>query len=164
MKFGQVLTDSVLLMMVAGAANMAPVFLAKLPFANWPIDFGLKLSGVRIFGDHKTVKGFMGGVLAAALFNYFILQGGLLLGAVIGFGALVGDATKSFLKRRVNIPPGVSWFPYDQVDWVLGYLFIATLVLDVSVEVYILSLILGLGLHVLFKWLGFLLKLNGDWI
>ena len=38
----------------AGFANMAPVFAKKINFLRYPVDFGLKLRGRRIFGKNKT--------------------------------------------------------------------------------------------------------------
>jgi CDP-2,3-bis-(O-geranylgeranyl)-sn-glycerol synthase len=35
---------------------------------------------------------------------------------------MAGDAAKSFVKRRLGIPPGRPWIPWDQVDFVLGAL------------------------------------------
>ena len=44
----------------------------------------------------------------------------ILLGALMGGGALIGDLVKSFIKRRLNQPPGKPWFPWDQLDWIAG--------------------------------------------
>ena len=38
--------------------------------------------------------------------------------------AMGGDAAKSFAKRRLGIAPGKPWFPWDQVDFVLGALIL----------------------------------------
>ena len=35
---------------------------------------------------------------------------------------MAGDSAKSFLKRRVGIPPGESWILFDQLDFVIGAL------------------------------------------
>lgn len=43
----------------------------------------------------------------------------------IGFGAMVGDSTKSYFKRRKGIPRGEKWFPFDQLDFVVGGLVAA---------------------------------------
>jgi CDP-2,3-bis-(O-geranylgeranyl)-sn-glycerol synthase len=43
----------------------------------------------------------------------------------MGLGTAVGDAVKSFFKRRVGIAPGASWPVFDQIDFLLGaYLFV----------------------------------------
>jgi CDP-2,3-bis-(O-geranylgeranyl)-sn-glycerol synthase len=50
----------------------------------------------------------------------------LLVGFLMGLGTGVGDAVKSFFKRRAGIPPGASWPVFDQLDVFGGaYLFVA---------------------------------------
>lgn len=39
-----------------------------------------------------------------------------------GLGAIAGDAIKSFFKRRLNRKPGAPFFPFDQLDFVIGAL------------------------------------------
>jgi CDP-2,3-bis-(O-geranylgeranyl)-sn-glycerol synthase len=124
-------------------ANAAPAILFRLfPQWNAPMDFKRTWRGRRILGDHKTWRGALGGTLFAGLF--FLLQQWLAtrpsaglttqavpflpysqlpwwFGFLMGFGAIVlGDAGKSFFKRRLGIPPGKSWFPFDQIDYTLG--------------------------------------------
>ena len=106
---------------------LAPVLVGKrLESLAVPLDLGASLGGVRIFGDHKTVRGLVVGVLAGAaaflcqraagetalvqqlaLVSYDELP--RLTGAWLGFGAIAGDAVKSFFKRRVGIAPGKPW-------------------------------------------------------
>jgi TolB-like protein len=45
------------------------------------------------------------------------------LGQQAGVGAMAGDSAKSFVKRRLRIPPGRPWLPFDQVDFVMSSLF-----------------------------------------
>ena len=46
----------------------------------------------------------------------------------MGLGTGVGDAVKSFFKRRVGIAPGASWPVLDQLDFFAGaYLFVLAL-------------------------------------
>ncbi len=117
------------LMIPAYLANMAPPVLAKRIPWNAPMDFGFSLGGIRIFGDHKTWAGFFSGLVVAVLaglllskiywpFDFSAVQWSVLL----GFGALVGDAVKSFFKRRVGIKSGRPWIPFDQVDYTVGAL------------------------------------------
>ncbi len=35
-----------------------------------------------------------------------------------------GDRVKSFVKRRIGIPPGDPWIPADQLDDVIGVLIL----------------------------------------
>ncbi len=128
----------------AYAADVAPVLACRLlPSLGAPIDGGRTLGGIRIFGDHKTWRGLLAGVIAGLLvFQVQILAdraGALrplalidyadaspLMGALLGLGAGVGDAVKSFFKRRIGIAPGVSWIGFDQLDFMAGaYLFVS---------------------------------------
>lgn len=44
----------------------------------------------------------------------------------MALGTGVGDAVKSFFKRRVGIAPGASWPVFDQLDFFAGaFLFVA---------------------------------------
>jgi CDP-archaeol synthase len=128
------------IVIIAGLANMTPVFLKHLPVLNQPIDGGRVYvkDGRRILGDGKTWKGLIGGTVIATLFGSFILNNSLdfvqfsfenstismvnsiVISGCIGLFALVGDSVKSFVKRRKNIQRGESWVPWDQTDWILG--------------------------------------------
>jgi hypothetical protein len=48
--------------------------------------------------------------------------GWLATGLRFGFGAVAGDAAKSFFKRRLAIAPGSPWIPFDQLDFAVGAL------------------------------------------
>jgi len=120
-------------------ANMAPVLVKKIPFLDTAIDGGKILNGQRLFGKNKTWRG----VLFATLFGFstIILQQwlntqmnffsnislidyesgiALLLGGLMGFGAIMGDLLKSFVKRRRQIASGRPWVPFDQIDLAIG--------------------------------------------
>ncbi len=126
----------------AALANAAPVaaslpgFLKKY---NTPLDLGKTWRGQRLFGDHKTWRGLIAGVVIATLtiaiqkylFNSTNWAPNIswldynsvniwLLGPLFGLGALLGDATESFLKRQFKIDSGQSWFPFDQTDYIIG--------------------------------------------
>jgi CDP-2,3-bis-(O-geranylgeranyl)-sn-glycerol synthase len=132
------------LFLPAYAANMAPVFVAKLfPSWNAPIDGGrVAADGRRILGPGKTWRGLAGGAVLGGLMALLlsVLAGVtpfvrdtddfgrsagasasnvFLFGAVLGAMALVGDAVKSYFKRRRAIERGGSWFPFDQLDFVV---------------------------------------------
>jgi CDP-2,3-bis-(O-geranylgeranyl)-sn-glycerol synthase len=168
----------------AGAANAAPIFMAKLPIVsrlNAPLDFGLHIGGERILGTHKTWRGLMTGVLVAALV-FWLQQRAVqentaiyslvnanwiytflplwLLGPLLGFGALAGDAAKSFFKRRNRIPAGKSWFPYDQVDYIIGAALFSALVIVPPLAVYEAALLLWGSVHVISTYVGYWLGLK----
>jgi len=117
------------LMIPAYLANMAPPVLAKHVPWNAPMDFGFSFGGIRIFGDHKTWAGFFCGVVMALLAGFILSRiywpfdfSALTWSALVGVGALLGDAVKSFFKRRVGIKSGRPWIPFDQVDYTVGAL------------------------------------------
>jgi CDP-2,3-bis-(O-geranylgeranyl)-sn-glycerol synthase len=132
----------------AAIANMAPVFAAQLPGLRKfeaPLDFGMSLGGKRVFGAHKTWRGLVSGMVAATavlwLQQYLARYYGwftssaqhvhylalplFLLGPAFAVGALGGDAVKSFVKRRRDIPSGGVWLPYDLIDHIIGAALLA---------------------------------------
>lgn len=42
----------------------------------------------------------------------------------MGLAAMLGDAAKSFVKRRIGIAPGRPWVPADQLDFILAGLVV----------------------------------------
>jgi len=152
----------------AGIANMMPVLVAKIPVLNVPMDFGYSFRGKRIFGEHKTWRGFVFGIAGAMLATYliWILPFGaplktLRVGVALGAGALLGDAIKSFFKRQLNIKPGGSWVPFDQVDWILGALIAVHFFVALQpVEVWITTLVLFGLLHPVINVVGCLLRIK----
>jgi len=166
----------------AGIANVTPIFAAHLPILNqwnYPLDFFQKLNGKRIFGDHKTIRGFVSGVFLGSLTSlilfllayqvptirdhlpsWYFHTNPILLGFLLSSGALLGDMIKSFFKRRLNIPPGATWIPFDQIDYILGGLLLSSFVHVLSLIQYVLILILWVGIHVLSTITGYLLRLK----
>ena len=49
-------------------------------------------------------------------------------GLLMGVGAGIGDAVKSFLKRQLGISAGSPWLGFDQLDFFLGALACVSLV------------------------------------
>lgn len=156
----------------AGIANMVPVFAARVPGLRnweWPMDGGRSWRGRRLLGDHKTWRGFAAGtasaVLAAVIISKvdpFFYQGAspVLIGFLLGAGALAGDAVKSFFKRRAGIPSGKAWFPFDQVDYIAGAIAFSFWYAPLRPAGYLLMLALGFVLHLLIVYIGYLTKLR----
>jgi CDP-2,3-bis-(O-geranylgeranyl)-sn-glycerol synthase len=154
----------------AGVANMTPVVAAKI-FPNWKIsiDQFFQFKSV-VFGSHKTIRGFITGTVAAAicylLEHFFSVSQSnfFLLGALMGFSALVGDSIKSLIKRRYSILPGHPWFPFDQIDWIIGaIIFTYPFIHPKSIQIF-LAISLGLILHLLIKIIGYLCRLETKYI
>lgn len=153
---------------------MAPVLVKKWRVLNFPIDAGLHFRGKQLLGPGKTWRGWVFGSIAAglaALVFALITQGKVLsfsyttvflLGVFLGCLALAGDLVKSFFKRQLGIKRGGSWFPFDQVDWVIGLLIGVRCIpqfLPWS-NVYLSLIFIGLIAHLLVKYWGN--KLNID--
>lgn len=161
-----------------GVANMSPVLLKKLPFLNIPVDFGKNWRKERLFGKNKTWRGFfcapiIGGLFflvqkflyvkisflkEISLFNYQEMT--VWFGVWVGLGVIVGDLVKSFFKRRWHICPGKSWLPFDQIDFILGGLIVALCFYRFKFLDIIFIIIIGFCLHLLVKFLGYILKID----
>ena len=166
------------LMLPAYFANMAPVIVKHINFLDYPVDFNKKLSGKPIFGKHKTFRGFIFGIIFAIAVTYAqyrltefagirdisILDYGqwLLIGFLMGFGALFGDLIKSFFKRRIGIEPGHKFIPFDQTDFVLGALVFTMLFFRLSWQVFVSSLVLSLALHIIVNHIAYWLKIRNE--
>lgn len=166
----------------AGLANVAAFLSGKIPFLkqySYPVDFNKKFRGKRILGSHKTIRGFIAGIIVAIATVYLeiflyeqipFLQEWLplnytkinpiILGTLSGLGALTGDAVKSFFKRRVDVPPGKSWFPFDQIDYILGGIIFTALYIQLSSTDYLWLFIVWFLLHPITTFLGFVLRLK----
>jgi CDP-2,3-bis-(O-geranylgeranyl)-sn-glycerol synthase len=143
-------------------ANAIPVFLAKyrlFEFMNIPVDFGIKWSHERLFGQNKTFRGIIGGIFVAisiSILQYFIfivfpvlnslflfnyqIPDILLLGFLQGLGVGLCDLIKSFFKRRFHLKSGAPFVPFDQMDF-LGGLVLSFFVFIPS-SAHILTIIL----------------------
>lgn len=166
----------------AGVANIGAFFSGKLPILkrlSYPVDLKMKFRGKRILGDNKTFRGFICGTLLSIGIVYlqiflfrnisFVRESMLLdynsinpilFGTLSGFGALFGDSIKSFFKRQLNIPPGGSWFPFDQIDYIFGGIFFISFYIRLGYLEYIALFLMWFLLHPLTTLIGYILKLR----
>lgn len=148
-------------MLPAYVANMTPPFVRYWKGWNPPI-------APRLLGAHKTVLGFTSGVCAAILVAWIqsriawdgsLVEYDAWLGLRFGIGAMAGDSAKSLLKRRLGLPPGARWIPFDQLDFVVGALVLTwsrasltwldgAVILVVTAAGHILVNHLGYRLHI----------------
>ena len=165
------------LVLPALLANASPVLFKKVNFLNYPIDFKRTWNNKRILGNNKTFRGFFFGILIAIIlvfvqtylylnFNYFKsislldynIINPLILGFLTGFGVLFGDAVESLVKRRLNIPPSSRFIPWDQIDFLVGYLIFVSFVFTPPIKVVIFLLLIVPIIHIFFNhlwyWLG----------
>jgi CDP-2,3-bis-(O-geranylgeranyl)-sn-glycerol synthase len=140
-----------------------------------PLDGGHTFRGRRIFGDNKTLRGFMVLVPAAgcALLLLGVMRDGgvawLRLGlwgldpvALFGVSAwaglcfMAGELPNSFLKRQWGIEPGqvprtggrrLFCLVVDRLDSTLAVLLGMTLVVDLRGQTWLAVLLLGPAVH-----------------
>lgn len=170
----------------AGAANVAPILVARMPgLSRWtaPIDGGRMFRGRRVLGDHKTWRGLVSGIVAAtlALGAQLALASSLgqpdwayaagfgedanllvvvLVGSLFAVGALGGDALKSFFKRQIGVAPGHSWPVFDQVDYVIGAALAVSPLIRFTPLQYVMLLAVWGGISLLASWVGYLASLK----
>ena len=144
-----------------------------------PLDGGLRFRGRPVFGDNKTVRGFVVMVPAAALAFAGLsaalaassreglselwplsIGGYAALGAWAGLGFMAGELPNSFVKRQLEIAPGsaprgtlasVLCFVGDRVDSILGALIALSLVVPTPPMMWMYVLIIGPGIHLGFS-------------
>lgn len=170
---------SIWVFLPAALANMTPIPVSKVPFLkkyNYPADFYKTYKGVRIFGDHKTIRGYISGIIVAILtvfLQIYVFERSefiqtispvdysevnpLALGLLAGFGALFGDSVKSFFKRRRGIAPGKTWVPFDQIDYIIGGLLFMSLYLMIPWYDYLIILVIWFLIHLLSTSFGYLI-------
>jgi CDP-2,3-bis-(O-geranylgeranyl)-sn-glycerol synthase len=159
------IVESLKFIFPAYCANAAPV----LAGGGLPMDFGKNFSdGKRVFGKNKTFRGFLFGWAIGILV-------GLVEGMVFGFasysvlfsiitplGALLGDLTGAFVKRRLNIAPGGLLPVVDQVDFVVGALVFALPLAIVYWQLAVAVLVITPPIHLLTNYVAYKLKLKSN--
>jgi len=167
------------LMLPAYFANMAPVIVKNI-FKNlaFPLDFNRTLNNKPILGKNKTFRGLTFGVIFAIIISYlqFLLyknnifadislidySNWILIGFLMGFGAIFGDLFESFIKRRLNYEPGKSFVPWDQIDFVIGALIFIYPFIKLSINKMVTILILSFVLHIIVNHFAFYAKIRKE--
>lgn len=127
---------------------------------NRPVDGGrVAWDGNRLIGDGVTWGGLLSGTSMAIVFSmlqflfstryldYYPIQNATIydaaiLGGLLGFGALFGDMSESFLKRRLGIKRGQPLILLDQWDFLVGALLFASIVhVPPSMDILILFIL-----------------------
>jgi CDP-2,3-bis-(O-geranylgeranyl)-sn-glycerol synthase len=164
----------------AALANGVPVLVAQIPWLKKfeaPMDLGKTYRGKRIFGAHKTWRGFIAAVLTSTLVLWWQqlaaqhfgwaqwLTSGevdyatlptLLMGPIFGASALIGDAVESFLKRQRGTPPGHGWFPWDQLDYIIAAAIATSPFVPLSLWQYVWVFGFWFTIHIVSSYLGYL--------
>ncbi|MCK4669276.1 CDP-2,3-bis-(O-geranylgeranyl)-sn-glycerol synthase [Candidatus Bathyarchaeota archaeon] len=145
-------------------ANAVPVIAG----GGFPVDFGkVFFDGKPIFGKNKTLQGFFSGLAVgtavgfaeSVVFNYPIA-----FGLLLSLGALFGDLTGAFVKRRLGFSPGDLLPVVDQVDFIIGaILFSLPLCSQIlSWELIVTVLIVTPPAHLLTNFVAYKLGLKSN--
>ena len=159
--------------------------IATLPRGRGPpMDFGRlwRRDGRRVLGPSKTWSGFLTGSIGAMPVG--LLEAWLILlappnlaivprfgasvaaavpvVALLTFGAMIGDALGSFVKRRLDRPSGARTFFLDQLPFVLVPILVGLVVFPglfvpafLGWQAVIWVAVFTLGLHAAFNWVGY---------
>ncbi len=168
----EIILESLWFMLPAYAATIIPLYVKKIKILSMPIN-------KKLFGKNKTYRGFLFGILIAMFtiylqnifyIKYFVIRAlsiiyydrtnYLLIGFLMGFGALFGDLAKSFFKRKKGIKEGKQWFPFDNLDYVIGTLIFVSIIFIPSIEYLIAIIILSPLLHYIISKLAIKLSLR----
>jgi CDP-2,3-bis-(O-geranylgeranyl)-sn-glycerol synthase len=162
--------DLFILSLVSAVWIMLPAYLpnpvAALTGGGTPVDLGRNFSdGKRIFGDGKTFRGLIIGILAGIGIGLVQIRVSGAFGwenlpehtymsiTLLATGALLGDLCKSFFKRRLGKDRGTKWPVADMYDLVAGSLLMVLifdpewLFANMTLLIFILILILTPILH-----------------
>lgn len=169
---------------LAGVATSAFCKSGLIDSLRLPMDGGRTLrDGRRIFGEHKTWKGFFGYIvfnaalgvlwgwvcksqaLSARNLFYALHENSALfnlrIGILEGLAYALFELPNSFMKRRLGIAPGKApdgflrgFFIFlDQADSVFGCVLVLCLFYPLSAGMYILYVMLGALTHIVFNML-----------
>ncbi len=168
---------------IAGSIHSAWLASPASRHLQIPVDGRLNIRGRRLFGDNKTVRGFIV-MPPAAGFAFWALgvlleemspplrdslwplgNGGLaVLGTWAGLGFMLGELPNSFAKRQLDISPGSSAngevssllsFAVDRVDSILGVLIAISIVTPTPRMTWLYAILIGPAVHLCFSVLLF---------
>ena len=162
----ELIAQALYFILPAYCANAIPVLFG----GGLPMDFGRNfIDGKPLFGSHKTFRGFFSGLLIGTLVG--IVQSNvpvfpppppILLGFVLSLGGLTGDLIHSFVKRRLNLPPGASFPVADQMDFVIGALLFSLLIFPPLPEIALIILVVTPPIHLLTNYVAYRLGMKKE--
>ena len=167
----------------AGISNM--IFVKSKWLRSWyfPIDNKTVLKdGNRLFGDNKTWKGFIGMIVLTSAWTTILriypdkdlipkpVWWFCYFGAMLGLAYVLFELPNSFIKRRLNIPPGenvkgIKGFIFkiiDQLDSLVGCAIILGFFTAISFAEFCLILLVTSVIHYLINILMYILKLKSQ--
>ena len=167
----------------AYVANAIPVLAGGGP----PIDFHKTLrDGRRVFGEGKTYRGFISGVIMATVTasvqlvinpwflttvneaivisteELILFQTVPLLGFLMGVGGLLGDLFGSFIKRRLDLARGAPAPGIDQLDFLIGAILFTFWLHPLSLLQLLVLIVATPIIHLTTNILGYLLKVKKE--
>jgi CDP-2,3-bis-(O-geranylgeranyl)-sn-glycerol synthase len=175
--------DFIIIPLLSAVWIMLPAYLpnpvAALFGGGTPIDRGRNFTdGRRIFGDGKTYRGLVLGILAGIAAGFVQIRLYDMYGpwglpehtwlsvTLLATGALLGDLCKSFFKRRFGKDRGAKWPIADQYDLVAGALVLTLIVYpswiisNITLPVFIVILVLTPVLHRTVNIIGYYLRVK----
>jgi CDP-2,3-bis-(O-geranylgeranyl)-sn-glycerol synthase len=164
MELTRLMIEALIFMLPAYCANAVPVIAG----GGLALDFGKNFfDGKPIFGKNKTFRGFFSGLaigtavgfVESVFFNYPIV-----FGLLLSLGALFGDLTAAFAKRRLGLSPGDLLPVVDQVDFVMGAILFSLPVClhTLSWELLAAVLIVTPPIHLLTNFVAYRLGLKSN--
>lgn len=164
MELARLIIEALTFIFPAYCANAVPVITG----GGLALDFGKKFfDGKPIFGKNKTFRGFFSGLavgtavgfVESVFFDYPIP-----FGLLLSLGALFGDSTAAFAKRRLGLSPGDLLPVVDQVDFIIGaILFSLPICLQIlSWELLATVLIVTPPIHLLTNFAAYKLDLKSN--
>jgi len=152
-------------------ANSSPVIIGGGP----PLDLGKNfIDGKRIFGDNKTIRGFVGGVALGTITGLILpyvfpyldmghikIYDALILAFLLSIGTHAGDLSGSFIKRRLNLKPGAPAPILDQAGFILfALLFAYPFMPLITIMEAIIAILITLLIHPLSNIFAYLAGLK----
>jgi CDP-2,3-bis-(O-geranylgeranyl)-sn-glycerol synthase len=170
MQPAQLIVGALTFIFPAYCANAIPVIAG----GGLPLDFGKAfVDGKPIFGKNKTFRGFFFGLAVgtavgfaetivfseSAFFNYPCT-----FGILMSLGALFGDLTAAFAKRRLGLAPGDLFPILDQTSFMIGAILFSlpVSVKNLSLGILITVLVLTPPIHLLTNFVAYKLGLKSN--
>lgn len=142
----------------AYAANASPlVFIRR----GHPIDLNRKfIDNKPILGKGKTIEGLIVGLTMGTITGLLQRQGSISF--TLSIGAMIGDITGSFIKRRLNILRGKPAPIIDQVSFLLGAVLLTNLFFaeNFSLIDTLMLILVTIPIHFLTNIIAYLLKIK----
>ncbi|MFH0713844.1 MAG: CDP-2,3-bis-(O-geranylgeranyl)-sn-glycerol synthase [Candidatus Micrarchaeota archaeon] len=165
--------EIILFILPAYVANATPVLLR----GKTPIDFGTQLGDKqRIFGQNKTIKGFIAGVAGGTVTGIIITllfpqifptvstNDKILIYFLLSLGAMLGDLIGSFVKRRRGMQSGSESLVMDKILFVIIALVVAYPAYSGKINLLHLDAVIIVALtyllHIAFNKIAHYLKLK----